>query len=203
MGQIDEFPHASWCNMPNLDDLNHERFNYLLLKYGIMSRGALTYQAASFSKSFVRLVDKAILEYKHARCHLVSYVRSFEVDPKTGGNAPKLGTYITAAGHFENIVTTLHRLQGFSTSKEGPKRPHSMQVFSNDAKNRIKSTRNLIEHTDGKIIKGEIAEGSYFTIKLCDDLFGFAGYEITYAELADWLKELYDFADVHINFEYE
>jgi hypothetical protein len=140
--------------------------------------------------NFVRIVDKLVLDYGHAREQMVMWATT-----PNGVIHPLL----LATGHFESCIGSCVRAIEFGrrirADQNGPRSvPRGRQVLSDSVFTRLNRTRNSIEHLEGDILKGALRDGPlclavrHNAIELGED-------RISFGELADWITELHGIAD--------
>lgn len=117
-------------------------------------RGPRNDPESTLATSFLRLVDKAIISHELARSDFVVWneQRSF-------------GAFLRGQGHLETCVGSAHRALTFAeqlrscrlVTEDGHPlipRARDLTVFSEDARQRIRSLRDAIEHVDEQIVRG-------------------------------------------------
>jgi hypothetical protein len=195
-------PESSWpptdgtCPVPDLCDLPFlsafYAFSTMLARGGPEGR-----KAYSLSMNFVRIVDKMVIDYGHARAAMVAYAN--------GPNAAAIGRLVLAIGYFENVVTDLLRALEFADrirqDRASPQlAPKHASVFSSGVYGRVNDMRNAIEHGYGEILKGLNAMAPNCLVPKKDGL-DIGVSKIGYTELASWIRQLYDMASKHAHFQ--
>ena len=108
MNQANERP-GRWpprrCEMPDLSGLRKKIVLDLILNWLFRGRRPLGQKPDALVNSFIRLVDKVVLEYEAARLSLLEYV-----------SAPRgvMSPLFNAAGHLENCLNSLKRAIRFA-----------------------------------------------------------------------------------------
>ena len=85
--------------MPDLSNLDFPLKRYLMLTALVGDQG-LTGKQADYRRNFVRLVDKAVAEYKEARDSIITQI---EVAKNGSGN---IGPMFQFTDHFENCLNS-------------------------------------------------------------------------------------------------
>lgn len=156
--------------------------------------GPYTPRGKQIADGFVRLVEKAILEYQASRSALVSFLQEGEVD-----------THFRAQDHFETCLQATHRAiayldrlrsMGFQQA-DGTAfipRPRDLEVLRDEVKAKVRELRDLAEHLDQDIVSGRLPVDSEIGIHLGWEKASLNGAEIRYVDLARWLAQLHHFA---------
>lgn len=157
---------------------------------------AFTRKASIYRNNFIRLVDKAVNEYKLAREYLVAEIRQ----ERGEGDGPAGITYIYFIGvtdHLENCVNAtrrasalFERLNGEGTISEIPR--ETRRLLSRLARE-VVQLRHVIEHIDEKIHSGEADAGPTQLIVRGDrDRATISGYELKLSQLASLLTRFHE-----------
>ena len=182
------------CEMPDLSELYDKVLLTLILNVWLRGRGPKDQKASIFVTSFIRLVDKTLVEYKYSRSALLEYVNT---------PANTMSPLFRATAHLETCIHSLKRAIRFAEhirrDKKSPTIPQKLDVISKSAQIRITVVRDAIEHMDDRIIKGKIPKNGPVALIMKSDCLELAGEIITYIELAEWIKQLHrlalEFAD--------
>jgi hypothetical protein len=172
--------------MPDLSEESDKKILFHLLNVFFTGGGPSDYQAAAFSRNFIRLCDQATKEYELARQALMEQV-------STPNNV--MSPLFQAAGHFEQCISAIRRAIRFSRHKKGPRLPRT-EVLSDRVEKKLRDMRDAIEHTDSRIRKGQIVDGDPIMLMVKSDSIELGGVEIYYDELARWIKQLNGLAEV-------
>lgn len=174
--------------MPDLSGLN-ARISLLLVSNWALGGGARDPKSNAYVMSFVRVVDKLLLDYERARAALTEYVSS----PNT-----LITPLIRATNECESCVSTMirainlgRRIRG---DRNGPPVQRRVTVLSGRVSSKVNDMRNAIEHVDGQIADDAWVPGEPLCLLLKNDRLELAGVEIRYAELAEWTQQLNDIA---------
>ena len=144
-------------------------------------------------RSYIRLIDKAVMEYQMAR-------QEFADLTADEGSGPRIKPYFRIVDHFENCLNTLNRAiriaQKFTVmaNDTAPITLFEQSVFKESS--RIREFRNAIEHVDGKVLGNQIKEGENIFIKINPEYIMLMQVNISYNELAEWIRQLYRLARV-------
>ena len=134
--------------MPPVDHMyNRNSLNANLDRlFGSNSRVPTDKTLVGLWMNFVRLTDKALLEYDVARADLLSYL-----DPPKDGTQ-RLSPYLRAVDRLENCIAATHRavlnakaLQSRRVGRGGPKLTEAQEQ-------RLRDLRNTIEHSDERLV---------------------------------------------------
>lgn len=182
--------------VPDLADLNRALLGKAVVRLLLGRLGSSGSPRKNLATSVLRLTDKAIHEYKLGRKSLVQYK----------SNRQNFLAFFRAQGHFENCLQSLHHCLRFvdALRRHGPRQPsgaqalpkaNQVEVLSSGVSTRLKVVRHGIEHIDDRICDGDIQLGQPIALHLTDGGLQLEGTNITYAELARWLRQLYRIAD--------
>ena len=181
----DQWPPQA-CGMPALTFDPTENMATLVLNVTFTGGLPEHHQAASFAKNFVRLTEVAVTEYSIAH-------QRFRSAFNPGGS--KTFAIIGAVNHMEQCILALRRALRYANHRKGVRLPKSI-VNSKKVRKAVTDIRNAIEHTDSRLIKGNIAKGEAMIMKIKSDRVELDGNTILYVDLAEWLTELNSMAEV-------
>lgn len=178
------------------------------------------YKIHAIVTTYVRLVEGAFIHYKQARHHVVTLWNTH--------TAIAIGSHNLSATYFEDCINSMHRATLCMTRIRGNREvPADLKAlfptkprFTTDAiANRLRGIRDTIQHMDERVLKAEILEGTPFmlmatgvetpvpdsdqpnqTLKVIDRL-AIGGQEVFFVELAEWLTEMGDCAEVISKYE--
>ena len=150
--------------------------------------------SSQIADGYVRLTEKAIIEYSMARDRLTAFLANGVADD-----------YFRAQDHFETCVNAIHRAilyldrlrrLGLRKSDRSPfiPRPRDLEILSDSVRSRVRDFRDASEHLDNDIIDGKLAPTADVGVHLGWDVAQVAGLHITYSEAASWLRQLDLFA---------
>jgi hypothetical protein len=143
---------------------------------------------------YVRLVEKAVLEYQASRGKLLRFLSDGFADD-----------YHRAQDHFESSIQSLHRAvlyldrlrsMGFRNPNGTPfvPRPRELEPLRDEVKARIRDLRDRAEHLDGDILSQTIAPDAGVAIHLGWEKASLADAQVTYQDFARWITRLHHFA---------
>lgn len=180
--------------MPSLDhleiSLRSKRDLGKLLGVHAQPRG----RARQIADGYVRLVEKAILEYKEARSNLIAFLAD--------GTADHLHR---AQDHFESCIHALHRaliyfnrLRNFGYKRQDGTpfipRPRELEVLRETVRKPVRDMRDALEHLDNDILDGTLPEDSPAGPHLGWDIATLGAYKLRYADVTRWIEQLHEFA---------
>ena len=156
--------------------------------------GPPTTRGLQIADGYVRLVEKAVLEYEASRTSLTAFLQKGSVD-----------ALFRAQDHLESCIQSTHRAisyldqlrrLGFRKPDGTPfvPRPRDLDVLRASVRSKIRRVRDAIEHLDEDIIRGAIPEDDDVGIRVTFESARLAGFEILYVDLASWIKSLHQFA---------
>ena len=177
------------CEMPDLSNLNSKVILTFILNAMLKGGGPRDLQAWALVISYVRLVDKAVVEYQSARAYLEEYVTTdfFHMSP-----------VFRATGHIETCIGTLKRairaLDRIRRDQQSPEIPKHLPVLSGQTPERITEVRDAMEHMDERILNGQLPTIEALCL-LTDDGLDFCGTRVSFTELASWVKQLHSLSE--------
>lgn len=143
--------------MPDISDLNLLKEPLLVILIGLNDKG-LTKKLGLHRRNFIRLVDKAIIEYLDARQELVKEIKE-EKRTLAGQNSGQVYRF-AFIDHLENCVNAVRRLLGIL---ERLKTDTTSNVFPRETRKLLQSigkdiidVRDVIEHMDEKVQDDQI-----------------------------------------------
>lgn len=151
-------------------------------------------RAKQIADGYVRLVEKAVLEYKETRTHLVRFLAEGAVDDLH-----------RAQDHFESCIQSLHRaliyfdrLRGFGYKRgDGTPfipRPRDLEILRNTVKTPVRAMRDALEHLDNDILDGTLPEDSPAGPHLGWEVVTLGAHKLRYADVARSIEQLHEFA---------
>ena len=180
--------------MPSLEGLETSLLSKRFLGNVLGVHGPRLPRSKQITDGFVRLIEKTVIEYLHAREKLNAFLRE--------GYADDL---FRAQDHFESCVQSLHRAVlyferlrqfGFRGPDGSPfiPRPRDLEVLRDPVKRQIRRFRDLIEHLDADILAGLLPEHADTAIHLGWESARLSHSEIRYEDLARWIRQLHHYA---------
>lgn len=197
-----DYKNGRWpptrCEMPDLSDLSSINVLNLILSKVFLGAGPKDQNSSMRVNSFVRILDKTTIAYEDARFSFIDYINS---------STNALGPIFRTVDHLETCINSLNRAIKFAVSikkdKNSPPLPKNLEIFSSNVKFRIGNVRNAIEHMDEKIRRNQIQIDDPIALIARSDSLEIAGEEISYSELASWIRELNSLAVMLINYREE
>lgn len=159
----------------------------------------LTEKERSYVRVFVRLVEKAINEYKVARECVIAQVEEMQRSSEEMERDGRELYILDFVNQMENCIHTTRRLFGLF---ESVKREHRNGLRIDRLLRRriekllddIKNIRDFVEHIDEKIQKGETTGPVMLTISDNDESVEIAGYLFRFEDLARLLERYHKIA---------
>ncbi len=154
--------------------------------------------------NLVRLVDKTVREYEHARQYFQEYV----------GSGNKTSLFMRCVDHMENCIDSLHRvflhLEGLKASlyleqqscTDNPVPHISRKTIPNkSAQRRVKRIRRAMQHMDERISQGRAGrDKAPIGLLTKSDSIELDEEEIYFTELASWIEQLYKATEQLVNY---
>jgi hypothetical protein len=151
-------------------------------------------RARQIADGYVRLVEKAILEYNEARNILIAFL--------SDGTADHLHR---AQDHFESCVQALHRaliyfdrLRNFGYKRQDGTpfipRPREIEVLRKSVRTPVRDMRDALEHLDNDILDGTLPEDLPAEIHLGWDTATLGTHKLRYTDVTRWIEQLHGFA---------
>lgn len=145
---------------------------------------------------FVRLAEKAAIEYVEARATLFEFLEMGNADDE-----------YRAGDHFESCIQSLHRAinylerlksLGYKRGDGSPlvPKPQNMTVLHQSNANSIREFRDAIEHLENDILKGLIPENQRIGVHLGWDKATIGSHNLGYKEVANWLEQINSMAAI-------
>ncbi|MCK5061095.1 hypothetical protein KAR28_00935 [Candidatus Parcubacteria bacterium] len=151
-------------------------------------------------KNLVRLIDKAIYEYKMARETIIE-----EFSSKENGVI-----YIhIIINHFENCLNSIHRVfnlyESIKRNQNGPYIDRSLKKLTKVHKDVVRKIRNMVEHIDDDIQNDRIQNGQAVALRVTKDYkaIEIGDNSIKLTEVVDVLNHLYDISRIVANYKIE
>ncbi|MGM4960882.1 hypothetical protein ACT4MK_36820 [Bradyrhizobium barranii] len=178
------------------------------------------YKVHAIVTTYVRLVEGALVHYRQARGQVLKLWNTH--------TAIAIGSHNLASTYFEDCINSMHRatlcMNRMRGNRDVPddlkalfrKRP---RFAADTVAKRLRDTRDTIQHMDEKVFNAEIPDGTPFmllatgletpvldsdqpnqTLKVIDRLI-IGDQEISFVELATWLTEMGECAEVISKYE--
>lgn len=179
--------------MPDLSELERSgmlpRFAFW---NAVFDLAVADHDASANLRNLVRLVDKAIVEYEHARG---SYTRFAGKETAELRLAQEV---LRAANHVESCFNALHRAVETARVLQrigAPLRIKKAELPSRNDSDRIRDFRNATEHAREWFGDGRLPEGQVIMIRAWPEGLEFGGDEIPYDEIAGWLRQMHELCE--------
>lgn len=187
------------CKMPDLSGLDTPLIGRLIVQLMIGEPG-LSQKAGLYRRNFIRLVDKALREYKEAREAIVADVAEANRSAKAKQKRGREIHIIAFTDHIETCINAVSRLfkalERIRSEKQSPVFPRELRKLVETKGESVAKVRNAIEHMDEQIQKDEIDPGKpvMCTVSSDDDGVVVSNYEIKFEELAMVLMKMHEVA---------
>jgi len=176
--------------LPDLGDLSVPVTSDLFLSWSFRGQWPKDALAATHGATFVRLVDKALEDYGQARRALDTYLT----------NPQRLSVLIASVSHLESCVHSMRRsfrhLVALKNTELSTRLPRLDRKVVEAAETEFVEVRNLLEHLDEAMSKGELVSGEAHALLYTAD--GHAAeigpYQLRFADLASTLRRLHALA---------
>ena len=178
------------CRMPDLGEgIFSPVMGHYILKVVFNDTGQPSNRTVlAYVVSFIRILDKAIREYNHAKEELQAYIDS----------ASRTTLLLNATGHLETCIHSLQRCLvlfrrmravNFGDSASARLLRKSVEAVSED----VPTVRNAIEHIDDRIARDEVAEGRPIALMISEagDRASIAGEDILFTDVAGTIRKLH------------
>lgn len=171
--------------------LSVERVTWTALRFAAPT----TVPGETLAIGFVRLLDHALIEYELARTRLEEAQATRHLSARLRTQA-HLETCIWAMHRALSFLERLHTC-GFYLGDGTPLVPRSrgLEVIRRDARDRIRNLRDAVEHVEKDVISGQTDPRGPITLKLEQTGVSLGGAEVTFVELARWLRQMYEVAE--------
>jgi hypothetical protein len=170
--------------MPDLSDLYKDNMLNLMLDRLVGGdSGPQQHPEGPMWTNLVRLSDKALHEYEKARSELDQWIAQRQHSV--------FSPYFRGVDHLENAVTATHRavLHGRELRKRGLGKRSPQPTVRQE--NLLKLVRNHIEHTDDKLLKGQIGQGQAIFLLPDEKSLHIGTTSLTYRDLASCIRKIY------------
>lgn len=180
------------CSMPDLSDIASPVMLDYTLNAILRGAGPTDPKALAYLNGFIRVTDKALLEYEAARAVLDLFCVSRN----------RASLYLRAVAHLETCIHSLKRAQRFLQRLKGtlrrPGMPRENRKLVAKRWDAVTKLRDAIEHMDEWIQKDKLAEGALIVLSVNKqgDAMEIAGQELSFDSLAALLRDLHAIATV-------
>lgn len=175
--------------MPELGGAHGKNTLDLILNLVFRKAGPNEKSVRGLWVNYVRIVDQTIYEYHLARECMEEFV--------TTDNSV-LSPLFRCSTHLENCIISIRKAINFARSiRRNQDLPHipKMALLSDSGSKSIVDTRNMLEHLEEKLVKGELEEKSTIMLAPQEKYLSVGSIVITYEQLPSWLTELFKLAE--------
>ena len=151
-------------------------------------------RTSQIADGFVRLVERAILDYRDSQVRLFTHLRGDH----------NLDDWHRAQDHMESCIESLHRsivylsrLRSGLRNQDGSEvipSNRELEVMRGTSRDRVRDFRGACEHLDEEIIEGRILASADVSLHFSTRGISLAGIFIQYEEIARWLSQLHGVA---------
>ncbi len=189
--------------MPDLTQL--EMLSNRLVVQLMIGEPGITKKISLYRRNFIRLIEKALLEYEQARQVILDQIKEANRPAK---EIEKTGRHIVLFGftnHIEDCINAIRRayklLERIKTEKVSPSLPREIRRLLESKSEDITKLRDLVEHIDEIILKDELAPNKPIMLAITKNSDGvtISHYEIKFTELAIILKNMHELGEYILN----
>lgn len=187
----------SKCKMPDLSGLGVPLIGRLLVQLLVGERG-LSRKAGLYRRNYIRLVDKALIEYQEAREAILAEIAEANRSSEQMGKHGRHIYVITFTNHIETCINAVSRLykllERIKSEKESPAFPRELRRLVETKSESVSNVRNAVEHTDEQIHKDEISPGKPIMLSVSKNADGVivSNFEIKFKELAMVIEKMHE-----------
>ncbi len=187
-------PFPPECKMPDLSHL--EKLSNRLVVQLLIGEPGITKKVSLYRRNFIRLIEKALLEYEQARQVILDQIAEANRPAK---EMEKTGRYIDLFGftnHIEDCINAIRRiyklLERIKAEKVSPSIPREIRRLVESKNDNIAELRNQVEHIDDIILNDELAPNKPMMLAITKNGDGvmISYYEIKFTDLAIILKNM-------------
>ena len=176
--------------MPDLSHLDSKNSLNAILNMLFGARGIPGHPGQGLLTSYVRVMDKTILEYEAARSALTEWLT-------TPNNV--MSPLFRTIDHLETCVDSLNRVSEFAERLrrlEGAPPIDRQKLPRQRERDEIGQARDAIQHADKDLVDHRTGESTGRSMALLpmDGGFEVGGHEIEWRDLARWIEQYHDLA---------
>lgn len=151
-----------------------------------------------YRRNFVRLIDKAVSEYKKAQQETLCAQVEERNRPTEELRRGRILYIFIFANHLENCLNAIRRLLNhldkLKSDKGGIKIDRTIRNTIKSASTSLINIRDTVEHLDERIQKDKIGPKESIMLSITDDQLGakIAGTTISFAELERIIRRLHE-----------
>ncbi len=188
------------CHMPDLSYLQPLTPCLLASLMGFGDAG-LSRNQGIYRRNFIRLVDKALVEYSDARHNLISQI---EEKFRSADEMEKQGRIIflfAFTNHIETSINAVRRLLLISDRLKNEPGPsivsRQTKKLLNSLTKSIRDVRSCLEHIDERIHRGELPDDEPVVLSLNDtaDAVKIGNDSLRLYDLATAVKKLHEIGE--------
>ena len=182
--------------MPDISDLD-SLIEVLMLSLMLPGDEKLPPKTRLYRRNFVRLIDKAVLEYGRAQGALCAQTEEPNRPAEELLEGRELYIF-TFANHLENCLNAIRRLLNhldkLKSDRGGIEIDRTIRNIIESASRSLIDIRDTVEHLDERIQKDEIGPKESIMLSVTDDQRGaeIAGTTISFAELERIIRRLHE-----------
>ena len=188
------------CKMPDLSKLERLQEALTLRVVFTQADAKIGRKAALYRRIFIRLTDKAIVEYSEARSALDYQVQESKRPVKEMQETGRIIYMFSFSDHMENCINSVRRLlrllERINGDKDAPTIPRDKRRLLSSQGKKLIDLRDTFEHMDERIQRDEIGTNEAIMVKLCGsaDRIEIGPHQITFLELAGIISKLHELA---------
>jgi hypothetical protein len=176
--------------MPDLSEFSSGTTLDMIPNFIMRGKGPKEHKSLGYVVAFIRLVDKALIEYELCRESLKEAAE---------GQSHRVAAYFRAADHLENCINSARRAillgRRVRRDQDAPSVDKKALPSAIEAE-RLDYFRHSIEHVDEKLQKGELKKDDAVMLTLYADRFGIGDRQESFEWFADLIKRLHQIAVV-------
>jgi hypothetical protein len=189
----------SQCKLADLSGYDKLQGQLMLRTVFLGADKDLDRKIAVYRRILIRLMDKALVEYKLSRDALNAQVREKERAPEEMARTGRYIYLFSFSDHMENCIHTLRRMLRFTqrimSDIDAPAIPRLLrrriEAFGTD----VVGIRNTIEHMDNKIQDDAFENGKPILLSLAgnSDRIEIGSNSLSFETLGSLIRSLHEF----------
>lgn len=189
----------SECKMPDLSGLDFPLIGSLVVQV-LVGEPGLTRKTGLYRRNFIRLLNKALVEYHEARKIILANIAEANRPAKEMKKTGRRIYFFEFTDHIETCINAVSRLfkllERIKSEKDSPLVPRELRRLVETKSKSIDYVRNAVEHMDELIQNDEIAPGKPIMLTVSENGDGIvvSNYEIKFKELAMVLEKMHEIA---------
>jgi hypothetical protein len=187
------------CKMPDLSGLEYPLIGRVMIQDLFVRKHSFSHNAKLYRRQFIHLLDKTMYEYDAARRACLAQIEEAKRPVQELENGRFIYMFKFVA-HIENCINAVFRLSKFLwnfKSEEIPTGiPREARRLIETQRETIKGIRDVIEHMEEKIQRGEASPNKLIMLSLNDESDGVAilDCEMKFSSLAVILERMHEIA---------